>query len=150
MILYLAAPLSEARRACRIAELLAAHGHDWCSRWHRDVVLSGATADPGDDEAERARILAMNLEDIAKADALVVLLDRGTGRSTYAEIGYALALDKPVVWVSGPFGYGRSLFDAHPLVARVVTDVIEPGSHAAMVREIALALGACLGWRAAE
>ncbi|HEY3234309.1 MAG TPA: hypothetical protein VGJ84_06315, partial [Polyangiaceae bacterium] len=45
-------------------------------------------------------------------DVLVALTDQGTPRGTLIEIGIALGLGKPVVWVSGKNGEGRNIFDS--------------------------------------
>lgn len=61
----------------------------------------------------RENILRANLLDLESADVVLVVSPEG-GRTTYVEAGYALARDKPVLWVYGDNG-ATSIADAHPL-----------------------------------
>lgn len=117
---YLAAPLACATvdgEPQALASTLRAAGYAVTSRWHDMVVAN--EVDPTDDE-KRKQILAMNLEDLDRADVVVALVDNPARepKATYGEITYALAKGKPVAWLHGPNGEGRNIFDAHALVRR--------------------------------
>lgn len=118
---YVAAPLGAAHLATWVADELVRRGFDVVSRWHRWVGEAGQTSDPVDDTA-REHILESNLEDLNRADVVVALTQVGTPRATFCEIAWALGNGLPVVWVSGPQGAGRCIFDAHRLVRRVVLE----------------------------
>lgn len=111
MRLYYAAPLSCAARASRIARAVGLFtGAAPCSRWHYEVP-EGAV-DPVDPEAMRA-ILERNLADLASADAVVVLADKGNPGETFAEGARAADSRKPVLW------FGRRIASAYlPSVTR--------------------------------
>ena len=117
---YIAAPLSAARQACDYAAALSSAGWLVVSRWHRIALSSGDTIDPAGD-TPRAAILAANIRDLESADMVFAYTAFGTPRATYCEIGWALALATPVVWLHADGGAGRNIFDAHELVYRVTT-----------------------------
>jgi len=126
MKVYLAAPLAEAPRVHQLAADLFDLGLHVVSTWHATT----ATVDPHDEDV-RLRVLEGNLAELAHADVLVAVTDRGTPRATFAEIGYALARRTRVIWLAGAAGAGRCIFDAHTLVTRVtswadVLDVVRP------------------------
>lgn len=64
----------------------------------------------------RAEQLAKNLSDIEQATVIVALVDLGQPRTTFADVGYGLALGKPVIWVKGQLPSQQCLFDAHASV----------------------------------
>jgi hypothetical protein len=123
---YFAAPLAEAEAMCRLAWHWRAEV-TVCSRWH-SAVSAGAT-DPRVPEVRR-RILYENLVDIGGADVVLVDTRRGVPGATLCELGYALAMNKRVVWLQ-PVGGRRTdgvratnIFDAHENV-RVVHEEFE-------------------------
>lgn len=112
---YIASALSQAPRAREYADHLKATGaFTICSGWHD----TGDTVDPSD-EATRRDILVTNLADLARAQVVLALMAWGIPRGAHAEIGWSLAMGKPVVWFASGDGLGTSLFTAHPLVALV-------------------------------
>lgn len=122
--IYLAAPLVEAPAKARLASALAAWGAGYflvVSRWHQPTTPS---ADPAG-AIDRELILGANLADLEAADVVVADTRGEAGgarpRSTYAEIGYALAIGRPVVWLRPSATGNRSIFDAHHLVTAVDT-----------------------------
>lgn len=114
---YVASALSEAHVARLLVRSISAAGLRVVSRWH-DAVTPGQ-CDPTDPHT-RWGVLTDNLADLRRADVVVAYTATGTPRATFAEIGYALCLALPVVWLIGPGGEGRCLFTAHPLVREVV------------------------------
>lgn len=87
---------------------------DVVSGWH------GRAKGPRDprDEAERGAICAANLAELVRADVVIVMVDDGEPRATYGELGFALALCKPCIFVHDS-GTGRCILDAHWLVVRL-------------------------------
>jgi nucleoside 2-deoxyribosyltransferase len=114
---YVACPLPYHRYAKGIANTLAAAGFAIASSWH-SADFGDEVSDPPDPPT-RADILAMNLSDLVRADVVVALTAQGWPRATLAEIGWHLALCKPVVWLQGDAGVGGCIFDASPLVTIV-------------------------------
>jgi hypothetical protein len=114
---YVAAPLAHFRFARGFANTLTEAGFAISSSWHF-AAFEDDVADPTD-APTRADILAMNLSDLVRADVVVALTAQGTPRGTLCEIGWHLALCKPVVWLQGPEGQGGCIFDASPLVTIV-------------------------------
>lgn len=112
---YIAAPLAKDLNAQVWAALLRREGLFIASNWHESGV---AMVDPTA-EIERWRLLDTNLAQIRAASVMFAIVVEGAPRSTYAEIGYALALGTPVVIAHGDRGEGRLLFDSHPLVTRI-------------------------------
>jgi nucleoside 2-deoxyribosyltransferase len=112
--LYLASALARCVHTCMVASGLARE-FSIVSTWHRRA--KPKDKDPRDDE-ERAAILSSNLVEIERADVIVALVDDGEPHCTYGEIGYALAVGKPVVWVHES-ATGRNLLDAHASVVRL-------------------------------
>lgn len=112
---YLAASLPRASHVETIAFALR-RAFTVVSGWH---ARSNGTKDPRDEE-ERASICALNLAELVQADVVVVMVedDRYEPRATFGEMGYALALCKPVVVVHYS-GTGRCILDSHPLVVRL-------------------------------
>lgn len=111
MRLYLAASLSTVTAAKALAERLRLDGHEVASTWH-DVVLEGER-DPLDVD-ERRDVAIGCLCEVTRADAVVALLtdEDCRPRGTFIEIGYALGLAIPIVWVGGQ----HTVFDALPFV----------------------------------
>jgi len=121
-MIYIAAPLACFEHAASLAATLRAHGYVITSRWH-DEVTSGSS-DPERDEERRA-VLDYNLADLDAATVVVAHLagvtDERRPRATWAEVGYALAKGKRVIWCRGPSAHARMLFDAHELVTTVTS-----------------------------
>ena len=115
MRVYVAAPLACASQARHWASLLRDNCLGVTSRWH-DLVLEDDARDPSDDQ-ERQEILTQNLADLSRANAVLALMQTGTPRATNCELGYALALSLPVVWLSGPTDLNTNLFSSHPMVS---------------------------------
>ena len=118
---YIAAPLAQAG-ACRlVAMTLRAIGAEVTSTWHSTT----EKLDPTDVDV-RAAILRTNLDDLDRATIVVALLHEGTPRGALCEVGVALGMDVPVVWVQGPNGEGANIFDGHPYVTivRSVADAV--------------------------
>jgi nucleoside 2-deoxyribosyltransferase len=121
--IYLAAPLSEVESVRDWADRLRMSGFKVCSRWH-DAVEVGAT-DPHSRE-RRSRILCDNLIDLQAADVVFANTCAGVPGATLGEIGWALAMETPVVWLQPPTRRAdgvrhTNIFDAHDLVT-IVTD----------------------------
>jgi len=114
MSLYIAAPLAQAHVARLLAAALTRAGFAIVSSWH----ATAATADPTAHH-ERQATLRDNLAEIQRCSAMVAWTAEGTPRATLCEIGWALALGRPVVWVQGPEGEGANIFDASPGVVVV-------------------------------
>lgn len=116
---YVAGPRACAERANRIARALRDRGHSPVSRWH---VEAKPLVDPTNPSV-RAEVLYDNTEDLVSADLILALMDEGHPRATYAEIGYALALDKKIVWVGRADDEVRAcIYDSHPRVVRAHDD----------------------------
>ena len=146
MRVYVAAPLAQAVTAHAVGEMLRPE-HEAVSRWPGNVLELAADRDPSRIE-DRCAVLRTNVVDLELADVVVALCHVGDGRATYAEIGYALALRLPVVWVQGGRGEGRNIFDAHDLVHAVIVERDVPlGSLVGLVRT---ALEDCRGEVAAN
>lgn len=71
---------------------------------------------PGPEHTERALV---DLNGVRGADFVVVLLSGGNG--THVELGYALALGKPVLMLGVYDAKYISVFHHHPLVTRALT-----------------------------
>lgn len=108
VLVYIAAPLGEARVAKMVAEELTQSGVHVCSTWHATATGSVDPAAWG----ERVAVLAANLRDLEKADLVLALTAQGRPRATLSEIGYALALGREIVWLQGEAGEGGNIFDA--------------------------------------
>lgn len=119
--IYLAAALGEAPAMRALASRIRAAGYEVVSTWHDDV-KDGAT-DPHN-EALRVVVLSVNLLQIHRAHLVLVDTPRGEPCATYGEIGYALGIDTPVLWLQ-PLAKRNdnvrytNVFDVHPLVAVV-------------------------------
>jgi nucleoside 2-deoxyribosyltransferase len=115
---YIAAPYPERAAAQRVGRALEAAGVAVTSSW--------LCLDDVPSEASAARDLA----DVARADVLVALNpdswhDRGTG-GRHVEVGYALALGKPIVLVGA-----RSQIFHHLRAVTVVPDDRDLAAHVA-------------------
>ncbi len=76
-------------------------GFDIVSSWHTLPVADERELS----EEEIRRLAARNFMDLATADAVLALMHVGEPRVTYAEVGYALARGRHVVWThAGPRG----------------------------------------------
>jgi len=124
MKVYVAAALASFARAQHFADRIAAAEHQIVSRWHSSASVRGGAPDPRAD-VERQVQLFPNVTDLERADILVVLADQGQPRATFVEAGYALGRGLPVVWVIGPNGEGRCLFDSHPAVVRLESSLFD-------------------------
>jgi hypothetical protein len=129
---YIASALGAAPVADHLSVALAQCGHHITSRWVRSVIDGGLTRDPGTDH-DRLAVLESNYDDLLRTEVLVFVAHTGTPRGAFVEVGWALACCMPVVWVHGPAGEGRAIFDSAPGVVRVVAD-------AAWIDNVALAL----------
>ncbi len=121
--IYLAAPLSEAQQMRVLASRLERAEMTIVSQWHDTV----DTIDPPS-KARRHAILYSNLDDVERADVVLVDTRAGVPGATLCEVGYALAIDTPVVWLQheeAPIdGVKRTnIFDAHLLVTVVHDEV---------------------------
>jgi nucleoside 2-deoxyribosyltransferase len=114
MKVYLAAALARARFVEAVAAGLRGT-YDVVSGWHSRH--NGSSRDPRDDD-ERTEICSTNLAELVGADVAVVMVDDGEPRATYGELGFALALCKPCVFVHDS-GTGRCILDSHSLVVRL-------------------------------
>jgi nucleoside 2-deoxyribosyltransferase len=117
--IYIAGSLRCVSEVRGLSHLLSESGFAIASTWH-DVVEDG-DADPTH-PVDRSRTLSKNLSDLQRADVVVALVRDGAPRCTYVEIGYALALCKPVVWFTDDLGTGRCLGDAHALSSIVTSE----------------------------
>lgn len=116
VLVYVAGPLSakdDVRVVVSTLRTVPNHLLEVVSRWHD--VSDDELRDPSD-LAERTRLNDMNLADIDRADVVVAWTMTGRPCATYAEIGYAAAKGKVVLWIQGPEFAGANLFDAHPMV----------------------------------
>lgn len=114
MKIYLASPLSENDYARTWRDTLVESGFLVVSTWH-DLVTEHDARDPSDSD-ERASTLLRNLHELRSADVLLALMRSGIPRATNGEIGFAVALHKPVVWLAGPTSLNDNIFTAHALV----------------------------------
>ncbi len=113
MRIYLAAPLALVNDAKFASRHMVSRGHEVVSTWH-EFVFRG-DKDPLNPVARR-EILELNIRELEKAQFVVAIMTYGVPRATYSEIGYALALSIPVVWI----GDGNvNIFNAHPLSTTV-------------------------------
>lgn len=116
---YVAARFERLLEARGAAVELEAAGHEVVARW--------LAQDPGEGYAAGADVAERDLEDIAGADAVVVLTEDPDGLLVrgghHVETGYALGLDKCVV-VAGP---RVNVFHWLPRVT-VVATVAEAGA----------------------
>jgi nucleoside 2-deoxyribosyltransferase len=112
---YVAAALCEWGQANQVARHLdGVLDVEVTSRWH--FAQKPDAVDPAEHE-ERARILASNLGDLDAADVVIALMHASEPRCTIAEVGWALARGKAVVWTHFR-RHGRNLMDSHPAVLR--------------------------------
>jgi nucleoside 2-deoxyribosyltransferase len=118
---YVAAPFSQSPAANRIAAVLREAGYRVESTWHTDLP-AGAT--DATDPRTREEAAATCLAEVTRSDVVVAWTASGAPRGTYLEIGYALGLDRRVVWIQGPQRLGANVFDSDPRVT-VVDDVTE-------------------------
>lgn len=115
---YMAASRDCAGEADEVAKKLREMGVTVVSRWH-----DGQTklVDPHDPNV-RNKILAENLKDLRECFAVVALMRGGAPKATYAEIGWALAEGRQILWVGPEDGAEDPLaciFDAHASVLRL-------------------------------
>lgn len=110
---YLAAKFSRREEMEGLTPTLRDHGYDCIARW-----VYG-----GEDGLTRSEIAELDLEDVAKANALIIFTHpRGEpqpGGGRFVEMGYALGLGKEVI-VIGPH---ENVFTSTPSV--VVYDTFE-------------------------
>ena len=126
--IYVAAPRALAGRANAFAKDLRANGQEVVSRWHVD---GEPIVDPKSSDF-RQKVLFENTVDLCQCDVLVALMDSGNPRATYCEIGYALAMEKHVIWISESGNDDLAcIYDSHPKVKKMPRE-----SHA--LRELAL------------
>lgn len=114
--IYIASAFGERTRAESYAVRLSALGHEIVSRWHapntkvKDELLIT--------DRERAKLLRANIADLGRADLVLVIGYAGTPRATWGEAAFAIALGKPVLFVTRG-ARGRCLWDSHPKALRV-------------------------------
>lgn len=124
--IYVAGSKRATKEVKDIQTSLGKVGYEITSAWVPDVEANDGQ-DPTD-KTTRRRAVTGNMAAVASSDLLVAWTVTGTPSATYAEIGAALALGKPVVWVQGPLGWGANIMDASPLVHVVlsadVTDIL--------------------------
>lgn len=87
MKLYIAAKFEQRAIAVAIAEMITAMGHHNTALW---------VSDPDDPEWEPQVDAERDLADIERANALLLLPPHTGGCGCWVEMGYALALRKPV------------------------------------------------------
>jgi nucleoside 2-deoxyribosyltransferase len=112
MKIYIATALGNFQEARDWAEKFRAAGHKVTSKWIDSV--DSESIDPTLFES-RYEILTSNLYDLKSADVVFVITRDESGKATYSEIGYALALGMRVVWFI-PGYIGGNIFDVHSLV----------------------------------
>lgn len=88
------------------------------STWHAIPFADDRTDEALTDEAYR-EIGERNLEEIRACDVLIAFMATGSPEATYAEIGYALALGKRVVYVHAGKRGRKRVLDTLPQVRRV-------------------------------
>lgn len=118
---YVASPSENGTRAQLVAEHLARILPEAkvVSTWHSN----GPVVKYPHDAAKRSEQLGINLADLARATVFVCLTNcAAEPKTTFAELGYAIARGLPVVWVTDGLDGSMCLFDAHELVW-----VINPG-----------------------
>lgn len=120
MRIYVASALGEIATARELADQIRRMGHEIASRWHYII----QPVEPRD-QATRHVLLMSNVQDLESCDVLVALTCDGEPRCTLVEIGYALALGKPIVWIHDSAA-GRNLADSHDLVVRYDVRESEP------------------------
>jgi hypothetical protein len=98
LAVYVAAPFAEAPAVRAAHGRLVARGHRRTSRWADDA--HGLENLAALDDAARERIRLANHGAIRASDAMIVLGAPG-GCETLVELGIALALCLPIVWVDG-------------------------------------------------
>ncbi len=106
---YVAASSLQMDRARDVMAQLRAAGHevvhDWCS-----IIEARGVANPSDStQDERWDWAIDDLQGVKRADVLWLLVPAEEGAGAFVELGYALALGKPVI-ASG--AYLRSIFTA--------------------------------------
>lgn len=116
---YIATRKDRSAEADALSEALTAEG------WERTFAWGGRE---GSDPEQYAAIARSELDGVAKADVLVVLLPGGYG--THVEIGVALALGKRVIihspdrkTLETPY---PCVFHYHPGVKLVISESLEP------------------------
>ena len=110
---YILAPFDDVAAAQALAERLTAAGVDVISAWHK---IDDPTM-PADDHV-RAVFMAASCIQIHAAH--IIVADLRCGRNAYVSsaIGYALGIDRPVIWLHGvQFSDKSNVFYHHPLVA---------------------------------
>lgn len=98
MLVYIAAPGTQGDRAQWLAARLREAGHQVVSTWHRN---GGPLSDPTA-TLERIAVTAENSSQIRSAQVVVGYMPfPDTAKEAHRELGYARALEKPVIeWVS--------------------------------------------------
>src|SRR5689334_19474121 len=106
--LYVAAPYAHKTDARNVAFTARAVGFSIASTWHDQPNEDEDTLS----EERRAAIVRVLVSELARADVLVALTAEGRPRSTLVEVGIAIGLGKPVVFLQDGMR-GRLLFDSH-------------------------------------
>lgn len=115
--IYIAAPLSEQARARAAAQALTGEGLHVVSTWHDRLHAGEPEPEAIEERAYAAKTCAREL---ARAQALLALTNKGNPRGTFVEVGMALAMAMPVFWLvpreaDDPHA---CIFDSHPYVTR--------------------------------
>ena len=91
MRVYIATSFSAWREAARVADLLAAAGHECTARWIETArELDGECARVPVGDPRRAREADIDLADVARSEAIVVLVPPSGGTGMWVELGYAM------------------------------------------------------------
>jgi len=96
--IYLASALSEYAVIEERAQILRLHNYEIVSNWHGIVAKQAEAIDPNDQSA-RFEIYKNNLTDINSAQILIADTRNGKPCATFSEIGYALGIKIPVIWI---------------------------------------------------
>lgn len=112
---YIATRIGNRPIAKELRSKLIEQGHIVTSRWIDGEGVFGAT----DSSAEYAKKWSdVDLYDVSRARATIVLADEDGGTGMWVEMGHALALRKPVLYVGPPT---RTVFAYANLVVRFDT-----------------------------
>jgi nucleoside 2-deoxyribosyltransferase len=133
MKIVIIGPMEGRAEAANLALALTHAGHTVLSTWHGQDGPKYPL-----DKNERERCTLEQLRAIGDADMVVCLTIRGVPRTTFAELGYAIGLDKDVVWLRGTEPEQRCNFDALPAITVVDPLPSWAASVAAVLAEVTL------------
>lgn len=114
--IYIAGASEYSARADAVGHAIVAHlpSTEIVSRWHRQPIDKYPV-----DASIRAEKLAENIAGIMIATHVVMLADLGTPRTSWAEVGFAIARKIPVIWARGIAPEQQMLFDVHASVTMI-------------------------------